>query len=394
MEEYKNENLTEDTLSPTKNKIENQIQKESVGVLEAKIHTMPEKFLKNLSKVKVKKDGEGFLSGKKTKQVNKKFIILISSALIFLIILALVGWLFVKSISQNTDNNFNVEVKEGNEHNQINLNNNNNADNVEVCGADNCSACDKEQCLMLVESCHSEIVYEMCGENFNEECVVEKCIQGKTELPIEDNLFDEYTEETQPQQEEYEEINFVLAEDQDEDGLSYIEELIWKTNPEEADTDRDGYLDGKEVLNFYNPANEASQTLAQAGLVDNFIDEDQGFSFLYPKDFNLIQSESSNIAIQATTTSEFFNVLILENTTELNNIIDWFKEVNHGIEFNRNKFIGSEDAVSTLDNLNFYALIKNNIFVVSYGPDFSGQINFMTTFEMMVKSFKFFSSPF
>jgi len=134
--------------------------------------------------------------------------------------------------------------------------------------------------------------------------------------------------------------------------------------------------------------------LEQANLVDNFVDEEYGFSFLYPKEFNLIQGESANVVIKATTTSEFFNILILDNTTELNNITDWFQEINPNIEFNKNKFVGNLEAVSTTDNLNFYTLLNNKIFVISYGPDFSGQINFMTTFKMMIKSFKFFDSPF
>jgi len=42
--------------------------------------------------------------------------------------------------------------------------------------------------------------------------------------------------------------------DTDTDGLSDYEEIkIYKTNPLNADTDADGYLDGAEVANGYNP---------------------------------------------------------------------------------------------------------------------------------------------
>jgi len=377
MQENKNKNKNENLAQDVETKLTSEI----------KIHTMPEKFLKNLPMIKVKKDGKGFLPGGKIKRVNKSLLILIGCALIFLIILALAGWFFVKSINQNKDNNLDLEVKQGQQDQQLNLESqDNNLAQVDVCAADNCNACDKEQCLMFSESCRLEIVYEQCADNFNEQCVQEKCVEGKQELPVEDNLPEEEIEK--------EPIDFVLAEDIDNDGLSYIEELIWQTNSEQADTDGDSYLDGKEILSFYSPISATSETLEQAGLTNNFVSEEYGFSFLYPKEFNLIQGESANVVIKATTTSEFFNVLILDNTTELNNIADWFEEINPDIGFNKNKFVGNLEAVSTTDNLNFYALLNNKIFVISYGPDFSGQINFMTTFEMMIKSFKFFDSPF
>lgn len=42
--------------------------------------------------------------------------------------------------------------------------------------------------------------------------------------------------------------------DTDQDGLTDLDEnLIWKTNPNKADTDGDGYKDGEEVKNGYNP---------------------------------------------------------------------------------------------------------------------------------------------
>jgi len=386
MQENKNKNKNENLDQDVKTKLTPDI----------KIHTIPEKFLKNLPMIKVKKDGKGFLPGGKIKLVNKSLFILIGCALFFLIILALAGWFFVKSINQNKDNNLDLEVKQEQQDEELNLEiQDNNLAQVDICAADNCNACDKEQCLMFSESCRLEIVYEQCADNFNEQCVQEKCVESRApsagsgsliELPVEDNLPEEEIN-TEP-------IDFVLAEDIDNDGLSYIEELIWQTDPEQVDTDGDGYLDGKEILSFYSPISATSETLEQANLVDNFVDEEYGFSFLYPKEFNLIQGESANVVIKATTTSEFFNILILDNTTELNNITDWFQEINPNIEFNKNKFVGNLEAVSTTDNLNFYTLLNNKIFVISYGPDFSGQINFMTTFKMMIKSFKFFDSPF
>ena len=42
--------------------------------------------------------------------------------------------------------------------------------------------------------------------------------------------------------------------DIDKDGLTYYDEYIYGTNPRKADTDGDGYNDGREVQNGYEPA--------------------------------------------------------------------------------------------------------------------------------------------
>ena len=186
MQENKNKNKNENLDQDVKTKLTPDI----------KIHTIPEKFLKNLPMIKVKKDGKGFLPGGKIKRVNKSLLILIGCALIFLIILALAGWFFVKSINQNKDNNLDLEVKQGQQDQQLNLESqDNNLAQVDVCAADNCNACDKEQCLMFSESCRLEIVYEQCADNFNEQCVQEKCVESRApsagsgsliELPVEE----------------------------------------------------------------------------------------------------------------------------------------------------------------------------------------------------------------
>ncbi len=50
--------------------------------------------------------------------------------------------------------------------------------------------------------------------------------------------------------------------DSDQDGVSDFDEVtIYKTNPFGADTDNDGFLDGAEILNGFDPLNAKSQTL-------------------------------------------------------------------------------------------------------------------------------------
>ncbi len=61
------------------------------------------------------------------------------------------------------------------------------------------------------------------------------------------------------------EVNALLILDDDGDGLNGFQELMYSTNPYEADSDGDTYLDGAEVLQGYNPAGLGSLALKCAG---------------------------------------------------------------------------------------------------------------------------------
>lgn len=61
------------------------------------------------------------------------------------------------------------------------------------------------------------------------------------------------------------EVNAVLILDDDGDGLNGFQELMYSTNPFEADSDGDTYLDGAEVLQGYNPTGLGLLALKCAG---------------------------------------------------------------------------------------------------------------------------------
>lgn len=56
-------------------------------------------------------------------------------------------------------------------------------------------------------------------------------------------------------------LSFESDDDWDDDGLNNREESYWNTDPNNRDTDGDGYLDGEEVISGHNPTIQAPNDL-------------------------------------------------------------------------------------------------------------------------------------
>ena len=73
--------------------------------------------------------------------------------------------------------------------------------------------------------------------------------------------------------------------DGDNDGLSLLEEYRYATNPQDADSDKDGYKDGEEVRAGYNPTGLGRMDMDKDGLSD-FWEQENGLS-LTSNDYKL-----------------------------------------------------------------------------------------------------------
>lgn len=89
---------------------------------------------------------------------------------------------------------------------------------------------------------------------------------------------------TKPATEPFATVAFDTSDsaDSDGDGLTDLEEDLFKTDPNLADSDQDKYSDSHEVYNLYNPAGKEPQKLSDSGLVTNFTNPTVGYQLYTP----------------------------------------------------------------------------------------------------------------
>lgn len=178
-----------------------------------------------------------------------------------------------------------------------------------------------------------------------------------------------------------------LAPDTDNDGLTDVEEALFGTNPNSSDSDNDIYSDGSELLSGYDPT-KPQTTLADSSLFKTY--NHQNYSIIYPDGFQLKELGESEVIFQAPN-GEFVEVIVILNSDKLN-LLDWYQKQQPAEDPNLltsltvNNLLGLRSA----DQLTYYLAAPNlsQIYLVTYNVGNLNQTNFMTTFQVMVKSFK------
>jgi len=180
------------------------------------------------------------------------------------------------------------------------------------------------------------------------------------------------------------------APDVDHDGLTAAEEGIFGTNPEVSDTDSDTYSDGAELLAGYDPARPRAQLSSSA--IFTFYRHPL-YSILYPSSWTVRQQdEQKSEVLFVSSTGEFFEILVINNVNNLA-LTDWYVEQFPGIDLTRATQVQLNNTLGLRqpDNQSYY-LMKNNdqskIYLLTYNSGNFSELNFLTTFNAVVKSFR------
>lgn len=174
--------------------------------------------------------------------------------------------------------------------------------------------------------------------------------------------------------------------DADGDGLTLLEENLYGTDPNLEDTDKDGYKDGQELLNLYDPAS-AGQSLALAASIKQYQNNNFNYKLLIPQNWQIysVDDQKSQINFLSDTASgELVTIKVTENVDHLE-LSDWQKKLLAG-QASENYRVANLTAVKTSDNQQVLFVNYDYVFMIIYELPTGASKNFATTFNMMLKS--------
>jgi hypothetical protein len=183
------------------------------------------------------------------------------------------------------------------------------------------------------------------------------------------------------------------ALDSDNDGLTDEEEALYGTDPQKPDTDSDGYSDGTEVVNLYNPIGLAPVRIEDSGLVKRYANPNYSYSLLYPIKWTERALDNTNQEVIFTSaTGEFVQVVVQDNIERLG-LLDWYRAQFPGITDKDIFSVTNKDKTlsgfKSPDDLTVYFAKDDSIYAISYNIGTRTDLNFKTTFEMIYRSFGF-----
>lgn len=182
--------------------------------------------------------------------------------------------------------------------------------------------------------------------------------------------------------------------DSDSDGLSDVEEVAFGSNSHNPDTDGDGFLDGNEVFNLYNPSAKAPVRIADSGIVTSTVSS-SGWSLMYPKTWRVSMGADQSGAVFETGTGEKFAVEVAPLPAG-QTVMDAFLAEHTGLlstEVRSLKTKSGLDGLATPDGKEAIFAWKDHVWKMRYDMGTQVFMNYRTTFEMMLNSLTLTGAP-
>ncbi len=179
--------------------------------------------------------------------------------------------------------------------------------------------------------------------------------------------------------------------DIDNDGLTDTEEDVLQTDSGTWDTDGDGYYDGQEVMNLYNPTGFAPVKIIDSGRVLEYTQPLHSWKIYYPTpwDVGTVEDSVPHVLFSAVT-GDYIEVIESEKlpgeTFEL-----WFARVLQNQRFSdllkkTNRFM--IPYYIRQDGLVGYVEDMNRVYVVAYHQGSANVVLYRHIFDMMMQSFR------
>ena len=308
---------------------------------EIKIHIMPKKFLRE-----VKQESRGL------------------SILIFILIFVAVGCASLYFFQDDIFPNGLPFINNDNENSEINLNVNN---NNQIANANNINTLNRNHNI-------NSNLNNINNSNDNS--------NNNTNININTNINSNVNNTV-----------ISISPDKDKDTLTDEEEILYQSNPNNPDTDGDGFLDGQEVANLYSPLTGEAELMEHSGMTKNYINSAYSYSVIYPISWQVVSLAGGDKEIAfVSENKEFIEITIIDNPQGINAEQWYLKQIPSNLAYKverlwANNFMG----VKSLDGMHFYLTPisgkKNFIYSVSYMVGSHMNITYPATFKMLVRSF-------
>lgn len=182
------------------------------------------------------------------------------------------------------------------------------------------------------------------------------------------------------------------SEDTDRDGLSNTEEALYRSGLNVPDTDQDGYLDGHEVVNLYNPSGIAPERLEAAGLARLYRNEADRYGLLVPTAWRMVVADNLDAVFLETAEGErIASISVIENP-EGRSVEDWYAENAASLYGAAQAYPSNKYGVKILRSedgkVAYGAAAEGKVIKFEYLKVGAGQKAYGTTFEIMLNSFK------
>lgn len=187
-------------------------------------------------------------------------------------------------------------------------------------------------------------------------------------------------------------VVFTNSVDLDSDSLTDIEEEIFGTDSGNSDTDEDGYYDGQEINNLYNPKGVAPVKLIDSGLIAEYTNPTWQYRIYYSINWQVGEVDDKYQQVLFSNISgDYIEVLVFQKDDN-ESFNDWFANKAVGQKITdlqnfKNRF--QEEGQKRQDNLVNYFMRGNNIYIIIYHPaNENGFVSYRQVVQMMVQSFR------
>ncbi len=186
--------------------------------------------------------------------------------------------------------------------------------------------------------------------------------------------------------------NTPSSADTDKDGLTDVEEDVYKTEINNPDSDADGSPDGQEVITLTDPLQANESKLAVSSLINVYTNPSYSYGFFYPGSWlaRAIPETGNQEVLVITNTGEFFSATV-ENNPEKLSPKDWYLRQSPRTDESLlySTLVNNQAAVWNPNHLTIYIAKDEKIYILSYNVGTEEEANFKTTFEMLINSFQF-----